>query len=488
MVLRHVKVPPRLLMLASFGGTSVLNYAFGLAMGWLLLPGDFGWLAFAQTILLIAGLVLQSGFSWSLARAVANAGEASRATLTRGALLANLGLAIGLGAAVVALFALGPLRPGLETGTVAAIVALSFPFISLAATARGCAQGSERFDVVATLQVMEIFCKCLGGVALVLMGFGATGAVAGFLIGAVLAAVLGFYHLTRNLDVPLWGGIELPAVRVAGPIFGALLGLSLLLNLDLVALKLLSDERALAGYYQAGLVLANAPYYLVMSALVPVLFVQLARLERIPDTQRAVGETLGLTVALVLPLEFVLMIVPEQALVALLPDSYAPGAPALRLLAIGNALLILVGVFSAAFQAIGRAKVPALILLAVAVVEPLMLWAVVPTRGPLGAASVFVAAAGVALLSLGAVYLREAGAGVASRASSWLLRYAAAAGIGVVAGGIALEAGSLVLAVEVGGACYLAAVLPLRLVRLPARLTRGPKFHGGAAPDTPGKE
>jgi O-antigen/teichoic acid export membrane protein len=57
-----------------------------------------------------------------------------------------------------------------------------------------------------------------------------------------------------------------------------------------------------------------------------------------------VGETLGLTVALVLPLEFALMIVPEQALVALLPDWYAPGAPALRLLAVGNALLILVGV------------------------------------------------------------------------------------------------------------------------------------------------
>jgi O-antigen/teichoic acid export membrane protein len=100
-------------------------------------PGDFGWLAFAQTILLVAGLVLQSGFSWSLARAVANAGVARRATLARGALLANLALATGLGAAVLALFALGPLRPGLETGTVAAIVAFSFPFISLAATARG---------------------------------------------------------------------------------------------------------------------------------------------------------------------------------------------------------------------------------------------------------------------------------------------------------------------------------------------------------------
>ncbi|MGI8910326.1 MAG: oligosaccharide flippase family protein [Rubrobacteraceae bacterium] len=488
MVLRRVKAPPRFVMLASFGGTSVLNYAFGLIMGWLLLPGDFGWLAFAQTILLFTGLVLQSGFSWSLARAVANAERSRRDALVRGALVANLALAAVVGAAVVTLFALGPLRPGLETWTVSAIVALSLPFIAFAATARGCAQGSERFDLVATLQVTEISCKVLSGTALVLLGFGVTGAVAGFLIGAVFAAALGLYHLVRRLGMRLrdvsGGDTELPALRIAGPMFGALLGLSLLLNLDLVSLKLLSDERALTGYYQAGLVLANAPYYLVMSALVPVLFVQLARLESVPATRKALGETLGLTVALVLPLEFVLMIVPEQALVALFPDSYAPGAPALRLLAVGNALLILTAVFSAAFQAVGRAKVSALILLAVAFVEPVALWAVVPTWEAIGAASVFVVAASIALFSLGTVYLRGAGVEAARRAASWLFRYATAVGIGVVAGQAALGMGSGVnLAVGIGGACYLTAVFPLRLVRPPTRPKERPLLRKIATPD-----
>ncbi len=162
---------------------------------------------------------------------------------------------VAAGAAVVVLFALGPLRPGLETWAVVAIVAFSFPFVSFAATARGCAQGSERFDMVVALQSTEISCKVLSGTALVLLGFGVAGAVAGFLIGAVFAAALGFHHLVHGLGVRLrdapWVGTELPALRIVGPMFGALLGLSLLLNLDLVTLKLLSDERALTGYYSS---------------------------------------------------------------------------------------------------------------------------------------------------------------------------------------------------------------------------------------------
>ncbi len=452
-------------MLVSFGGTSVLNYGFSLIMGWLLLPGDFGWLAFAQAVILVAGLVLQQGFTWSLARAVANADGLKRDALVRGALVANLLLALAMGTTVACLFAAGPLRSGLETGAVATIVALTFLFISLAATARGCAQGSGRFGMVAALQVTEILCKVLAGIALVLLGFGATGAVAGFLIGGMSATALGFYFLVRKLGVRLRGSIELPTLRLAGPIFVALFGLSLLLNLDLVALKLFTSERALVGYYQAGLVLANAPYYLVTVGFIQVLFIRLARLRSVTATQEAVGEALGLIVTLILPIEMVIMIVPEQALLALFPDAYARGASALRLLAIGNALLILVAILSAAFQAIGRAKVPALLLLAIVSLESLALRMVVPTRDAIGAASIFAVAAAIALLALGIVYLRETSVGTIRRAATWLFGYAAAIGIGAVTGyatfGLSL---SVALAIGIGGACYLVAVFVLRLI------------------------
>ena len=461
-------------MLASFGGTSVLNYGFSLVMGWLLLPGDFGWLAFVQATILVGGLVLQQGFTWSLARSVANANGSKRDALVRGTLVTNLVLALAMGTALACLFAAGPLRPGLETGVVAAIVALSFLFISLAATARGCAQGSERFAMVASLQVTEIVCKVLAGTALVLLGFGVTGAVAGFLIGGLAATTLGFYYLICRLRVRLWGGIELPTLHLAGPMFIALLGLSLLLNLDVIALKLLTQERALVGYYQAGIVLANAPYYLVTVGFVQVLFVRLARLKNIPATREAVGEALSVIVTLILPIEMVMMIVPEQALLALFPDAYASGAPALRLLALGNALLILAAVLSAAFQAVGRAKVPALVLLAVVLLESLVLRMIVPTRGATGAASVFATAAAIALLALGTVYLREANLETIKRVAAWLFRYAIAIGVGAAIGSITFGLGlGLNPAVLFGGACYLASAIFLRLIDPLALLGKG---------------
>lgn len=467
MIVRGHKLSPRLVMFAAVGATSALNYAFGLAMGWLLAPGNYGLLAFAQTLLLLAGLIFQSGFSWSLAREVVRAEEPDeRSALVRGALAANVAIAAVAGIVLVALFAAGPLRGGFERWPVAVIAALCLPFISVAATARGCAQGSDRFGTVAAIGLTEMSCKLLSGTALVLLGFGVSGAIAGFLIGACCSAGLGLSRLYRGFGVGLRRKIKLPEVRAAGAMFGALLGISMLLNLDLAGLKLLSPDRAAAGYYQAALMISNAPYYLVSAALLPVLFVQLARQNNLPATREVMGETLGLVVALVVPFEFVLMVVPGQVLTTFFPASYSQGAQTLRWLAVGNALLILTAIFSAAFQAVGRANVSALILLSATLAEPFALWAVVPAYGSVGAVLVFVAAVSLSALCLLGIYLHQTGIPEIGTVALWSLRYAAAVGAGLAAGRLAFEAGASVnLAVVSGAGCYLISAVLVRLIR-----------------------
>jgi O-antigen/teichoic acid export membrane protein len=451
-------------MLIMVGGTSILNYAFGLAMGWLLGPGDYGLLAFSQALLLMGGMVLHSGFSWSLARAVVNAeGPEERDALVRGTLLANLAFALALGAVLVLLFAAGPLRSGFESWSMVAVVAVSLPFISLVATASKCAQGSERFGIVASLGLTEMSCKTLSGAALALAGLGAVGAISGFLVGAVCSAALGFRELTRSIGVRLRGGVTLPDMRASAAMFGALLGLSMLLNLDLAGLKLLSEERAQVGFYQAGLLLSNAPYYLVGATILSVLYVQLARHESISGTEETLGEAVGLTCALIVPFEIALMALPKQALVVFFPNVYAEGAPTLSVLALGNVLLILAAILTIAFQAVGLARVPVMVLLPVILAEPLALWAVVPSMGALGAAWVFVAATFVVLLALTALYLRGSSASVLRRAGLWGLRYALAVGVGLAVGRLALGYGAAP-AVAAGGVAYLVAASLLRVI------------------------
>jgi O-antigen/teichoic acid export membrane protein len=245
---------------------------------------------------------------------------------------------------------------------------------------------------------------------------------------------------------------------------GALLGLSMLLSLDLAGLKLLAHERALVGQYQAGLMLSNAPYYVAVATLLPVLFVQLARYENISATQNMLGQTLGLTAALFVPFEIVLIALPRQALVTFFPDVYASGAPTLRILAVGNILLILAAIFTTTFQAVGRAKVPALILLAVTLAEPFALWAAVPAGQALGAAWVFVAAAFLALFCLVAVYLQESSAACLRRVAPWVIKYVLAVGVGLVAGRLVFDWGP-VPAVAIGGVCYLVVATLLRVIR-----------------------
>ncbi len=460
----------RLTLLASFAAVSVLNYAFGLAMSWLLAPANFGLLAFAQTVLLIAGLALNSGFVQSLAAALVQASPVQRPALIRGAAIANMGLALVLGAVVTLLYALGPLKAGLDTPMVTALIVLTLPPIALKAVACAGAQAAQRFGIMAALSVVEVVCKVGGGVVLVGAGLGAAGAIAGFLVGAVIAALAGVLVLTRLYDAAPWGVIARPALRVAGGMFGALLGMALLLNLDLMALKLASGpDRATVGQYQAGSILANVLFYLV-NALLPILFVQLARLRRTAETAGPIGEALRLAVLLVVPVELALALAPNLALGVFFPHAYAGGAPALRLLALGNCAVILVAVLSCAFQATGRAGVPARILLGVTACEAIVLSVVVPHWHALGAATVFLGAASCALALLGAAYLRVVGPHVLTLAAPWLGRLGAALGVGAAAVALVLtqtQGHGADSALILGGFCYLACAIALGLLRLP---------------------
>ena len=249
-------LPPRLIMFISFAGMSVINYAFGLAAGWLLAPGDFGLLAFTQTLLTIAGLALNSGFAWSLTADLVGADAAYRARSVRGAAIANLLLALSMSVAVLALFVAGPLRAGLENWRVVALVSVAFPLLSLVTISRATSQGTENFAMLAALFLVETGVKAVAGLGLVAMGFGAMGAIAGFLVGSLCASALGLVHLVRRLGIRPWGAITRPHFRNAGTMFAALLGMALLLNLDTIGLKLFypADRagRALPGGYRPG--------------------------------------------------------------------------------------------------------------------------------------------------------------------------------------------------------------------------------------------
>lgn len=466
-------IPPGMLMLSSFAGSSVINYLFGLALGWLLIPGDFGLLAFSQTALLIGGLVLNSGFTWSLAAAIVGLSGEQRAIRVRGALAANVLAALALGGLLLLLFSTGPLQDGFESLAITLLVALTLPLIGVVTVARAACQGAERFGWVAALQLTEVGIKAASGVGFALAGYGALGAIGGFTIGSLVAAALGMLINKRVLKVRLFGPLQWPALGAAGSMFGAVIGLALLLNLDLTALKLLSQlDRAQAGHYQAGLLLANTPFFL-MTALMPLLFTRASLLGDLAATHTLVGEALQRALLFLIPIELVLAAAPGAVLSLLFPANYAPGADTLRVLALGNCAIIVMLPFTNVFQATHQAHLVARILLLVTAIEALILWVVVPIGHGLGAALVFMSATTVSLLLLASIYaLRSRLSWCAIRGVvAWSVRYLAALVLWGSTAAIIYSAGvDPILAALIAGPAYLGVALSFGLLAVPERL------------------
>lgn len=479
---------PRFILFGSFAITSIVNYAFGLGLGWLLVPGDFGLVAFVQSVLLVCGLVLQAGIPWTLTRAIVNSPEARQGALVRGAFTANLLLSLAIGLTVVGLYALGPLGGGLETLNYSVLLALMLPPISLIAVARAMALGVERYSLVAILQVVEVGLKALVATLLVLLGLGVTGALIGLLVGSVAAGLVSLIMLVSPLKISPFGAYEWPSISKAVPMFGSALGLMMMLNIGLIAVKLFGgDDRAQAGYYQAGVVLANAPYYLVASAVVPVLFTRLARMKSLQETIAPLGEVLRLVLALIIPIELGLAAAPDVALSLFFPAKYEAAISGLRLLAIGNGMIIIALILSSVFQAIGRPKISAWVLLVVALVQAFTLSVIVPDAGQAGAALGLALAAGAAVTVLGGIFLFQARIGTKEAVSGakWLGRYALSLVVSAAGGYvILLSSHNLRIAVIAAGVCYLILLLPLRLVTLsdvimtqPAVTLEQPRIH-----------
>lgn len=478
---RRLRLGPEALLLAAFAGVSGLNYGYSIAGGWLLTPAQFGVLAFTMSVLLVAGMVLHLGIPTSLAAALARADADERKALVRGASMLNMGIGCVTGLALLLLFGVGLLRPGMESWGVASCLAASLPFVGFIAVVFATGQGLGRFAVSASVQLIEVVARMVIGVILMVLGAATTGALGGVVAGAAFASAVGLVQVVRRLgQASLRGPVRLPSLTLAGGVFAAQLGLVLLLVLDLLTLKLVThDGSGRVGFYQAALVLTNAPYYLVVSAVVPVLFARAARVGDLLEVRAVLIEAGRRAALVVLPVELALLAGPEKALTLFFPSEYATAAEPLRLLAVGNALLVGCAILSSVFQAVGRARTAAAVLLGLASLEPVVLVPAIERAGMTGAALVFTLAAATGFALLRITYGRAIGR-LPRSPSRWTRRFLGALLASAAAGGAGILATEKIFAAwGLATIAYGALVMALHLLDVgepvPAEPTTGPR-------------
>ncbi|MBI2829949.1 MAG: oligosaccharide flippase family protein [Chloroflexi bacterium] len=376
------------LVLAAFAG-SILEYAFYILMGWLLSPAEYGIFGVSVSLMLVLSYVVTSGLPPSVGKFLSEQGAKQGAKIFKTALVANLLIGIAAGAIFYSLVRMGVLFTEASYHGIAVVLALIVVATSVATIFRFALQGAFRFSKLGIVGVLRSLAILAAGVVFIRLGLDALGAVTSFLVGELVFLVIALIFL---IDLRLWHekGWAGPAIfAFAGGMFVGNLSLTLMMNADSLGLKLFlppgnADE--LIGYYRSSVTLARVPVIIalaVMQATFPFISRNAGRI-RIVNTY--VSKLVKYSCLFLLPFCLALIIIPRSVLLIFFPDTYLAGANSLAILGAGAFFLSLTIVMMQSFQALGRPKLPAIVLPLAALLQFGLLFLLVPRLGIEGAA------------------------------------------------------------------------------------------------------
>ncbi len=341
----------------------------------------------------LAGL----GFPWGVSLIISRRGSTREAyAATKSALAGNIAVAVGFILALLLTVVVADLSFGPKPGLILSLLIAETLLLALISVWSGVLQGNLRFGAIGSARIIEALGKLLGGVALVIWGYGAVGAVGATVCATALSLAYVVwtarsFTFWRTRD---WGDWQL--FRGSMTIFVGLSALTMIINFDLIGIDLFiggAKAVVLAGFYQAASML---PRMLVLLArtYASALFPYIARADERQMPLYA-GGALKYIVLLVVAANLVMAAIPEAIITLIFPDSYIVAAPAMRYAALGSALLSIATVLTSIFQARNRQRPPAISLPLAAAVELVALAVLLPRYGIVGA--------GLALLIAGVV-------------------------------------------------------------------------------------
>ncbi len=365
-----------------------LGYVTHLWVGRALGPAPYGIFGVALSVQTIIGMALTFGVPMGVSRFVAQNIDRAKSILRQGLRIQSwLALAVALATAVLAPFLARLLHDPSLTNYIrfAALVLLLQAFYQVYLQ---FLSGMHWFNRQALLMVIYAVVKLAGAISLIYI-MGVYGAFAGFAVGGIAAAAVGWYWTRSVRDK---GGARLPLpllVSFAGTYVFILMGLQILISLDLFMVKALLGDNVLAGYYNASVTLARIPY-LLLNALAFILLPSVSALTK-PGAPREraaafIGDALRYLIMLVVPAA-TLAAATSQSLVALFYSSdYLPAAPSLTVLMIGLSGLAFFLLLSNIAAGAGRAKVALAMTVAMLAASGWLGWLLIPRYGLLGAA------------------------------------------------------------------------------------------------------
>lgn len=373
----------------SLAQVSVLlfGYVTHLWIGRKLGPAPYGIYGVVLSVQTIVGMILTLGVPSAVSRFVAQDTRRARGILQQGLGIQTL---IAVILAVISIAASPLIARSLGDSSLTPYIMFSGLVIFFQAYYPMYAQffsGLHQFNKQAMLTFIYACAKVIGAISL-LYFFHIYGAFAGFAVGGVVAAVLGWYWSRQFAAsahrIPLSSLLGFASAYVA-----MLVGLQILMSTDLFMVKAILKNDVLAGYYNAAVTLSRIPYFLLQGLtfiLLPSISVLTKAGESHDKAANFIRQALRYLIMIILP-GIAFAATTSRSLIQLFySQQYLPAAPALTVLLIGlGALafyLMLINIVAGA----GRGRVGIIVTAAMIIVSPLIGMLTIPRYGLIGAA------------------------------------------------------------------------------------------------------
>ena len=400
---RQSRVTGALALMVAQALVLLLGYITHPWIGRVLGPEAYGVYGVVLAVQSIAGIILTLGVPISIARFVARHENQAQSILKQ---TIHLQAAVALLVSVTTFILAALIAHLLKDDSLARLIQFVAIVVFLQAFYTVFTQffsGMHRFNRQAILTTFYAIIKLVGAISLIYV-IGVYGAFAGFALGGMAAALLGWWW-SRNL-----GGRQASQLRTkdflsfAGVYVLIVMGLQLIMSLDLFMVKAFLASDIEAGFYNASSTIARIPYML-LQAIAFILLPSVSALTK-PGASRDkaatfISDTLRYLIAIIVPSVALAAATSKNLIILFFSAQYIPAASSLTILIIGLGSLAFFLLIANIVAGAGRAKVGLAVTTVMLAVSAILGYVLIPRFGLIGAAWQTTASSlvGLALLS-----------------------------------------------------------------------------------------
>ena len=331
-------------------------YAIHIYLARLLGPEKYGVFGVCLAVITVGRVFLDSGVRQVVSNSVANYPEGAKYLLRKGILI-QFAISLILGFIIIALSK--NIAQFLSDKTLENPLYLSALVIimqSLFYIFMGSLNGLKRFAAESGLLTTYSIVRALAAILLVYFGMEVIGALSGLLIASFVVAMLGLI-LTHDLPKKEVSSIQLShMLKESIPVIIMFGSISIIMNVDLFAVKYFIADGQFAGYYTCAAAISKVAYpFLVAFGVVLLPFVSSSyHQDNFEQTKKYVNEVLRYSLLITLPMVFLFSIYAKDIVIFVYGNSYLPAADSLKILVWGLLCLGLVSIFSNIMIAINK--------------------------------------------------------------------------------------------------------------------------------------